>query len=124
FDVLEQLKKKMPGELGAMAALPGLGPKRIKLLYSKLHVRTIDDLRKAVQAGKLHKRKGFGPGIEKKLAAALAKPVSTKRYKINAAEQEASPRCWRTGRRAPPWFCARVSRWTCAPCRRKATAPR
>ncbi|MEJ2434792.1 MAG: helix-hairpin-helix domain-containing protein, partial [Pseudolabrys sp.] len=32
FDVLEQLKKKMPGELGAMAALPGLGPKRIKLL--------------------------------------------------------------------------------------------
>jgi DNA polymerase (family 10) len=89
FDLLEQLKKKLPGELGEMAALPGLGPKRIKLLYSRLHVRTLDDLRKAVKAGRLHKRKGFGPAIEKKLAAALQKPVSTKRYKISAAEQEA-----------------------------------
>ena len=35
FDLLEQLKKKLPGELGDMAALPGLGPKRIKLLYDK-----------------------------------------------------------------------------------------
>jgi DNA polymerase (family 10) len=89
FDLLDALKKKLPGELGEMAALPGLGPKRIKLLYSKLHVRTLNDLRKAVKAGRLHKRKGFGPAIEKKLAAALQKPVSTKRYKISVAEQEA-----------------------------------
>ena len=40
FAVLEELKKKLPGELGEMAALPGLGPKRIKLLYDKLRVRT------------------------------------------------------------------------------------
>jgi DNA polymerase (family 10) len=89
FDLLDALKKKLPGELGEMAALPGLGPKRIKLLYSKLHVRTLNDLRKAVKAGRLHKRKGFGPAIEKKLAGALQKPVSTKRYKISVAEQEA-----------------------------------
>jgi DNA polymerase (family 10) len=89
FTLLDQLKKKLPGDLGDMAALPGLGPKRIKLLYSKMHVRTLNDLRKAVKAGKLQKRHGFGPAIEKKLAAALAKPVSTKRYKISVAEQEA-----------------------------------
>jgi len=28
FGLLDQLKKKLPGELGEMAALPGLGPKR------------------------------------------------------------------------------------------------
>jgi DNA polymerase (family X) len=89
FDLLEQLKKKLPGDLGAMAALPGLGPKRIKLLYSKLHVRTLEDLRQAVKAGRLHKRKGFGPAIETKLAAALEKPVSAKRHKLSVAEQEA-----------------------------------
>ena len=88
FDLLDQLKKKMPGELGEMAALPGLGPKRIKLLYSRLKVRTLADLRKAVKAGRLHKRHGFGPAIEKKLAAALEKPVTAKRYKINVAEAE------------------------------------
>ena len=30
FDLLDHLKKKLPGELGEMAALPGLGPKRAK----------------------------------------------------------------------------------------------
>src|SRR5664280_1144553 len=30
FKLLGQLKRKMPGQLGDMAALPGLGPKRVK----------------------------------------------------------------------------------------------
>ncbi len=89
FDLLDKLKKKLPGELGEMAALPGLGPKRIKLLYSKLHVRTLDDLRKAVQAGRLHRTKGFGPAIEKRLAVALEKPVAAKRHRLAVAEAEA-----------------------------------
>jgi DNA polymerase (family 10) len=89
FDLLDQLKKKLPGELGEMAALPGLGPKRIKLLYSKLKVRTLDDLRRAVKAGRLHKIRGFGPVIEKKLASALEKPVAAKRFKLAVAEAEA-----------------------------------
>ena len=89
FDLLDQLKQKMPGDLGEMAALPGLGPKRIKLLYSKLKVRTLGDLRKAVHAGRLQRRKGFGPTIEKKLAAALEKPVATKRHRLAVAEAEA-----------------------------------
>lgn len=89
FDLLDELKKKLPGELGEMAALPGLGPKRIKLLYSKLHIRTLDDLRKAVEAGRLQRRKGFGPAIEKKLLAALKKPATAKRYRLSVAEAEA-----------------------------------
>jgi len=41
FDLLDKLKKKLPGEVGEMAGLPGLGPKRIKLLYDKVKVRTL-----------------------------------------------------------------------------------
>ena len=89
FQVLDSLKKKLPGQLGDMAALPGLGPKRVKLLYTRLKVRTLDDLRRAVKAGRLHKMRGFGPGIEKKLAAALEKPVVAKRFKLAVAEAEA-----------------------------------
>src|SRR3990172_2541510 len=74
FELLDSLKKKLPGQLSDIAALPGLGPKRVKLLYDKLKVRTLDDLRRAVKAGRLHSLKGFGVGIEKKLAAALEKP--------------------------------------------------
>jgi DNA polymerase (family 10) len=89
FQVLDSLKKKLPGQLGDMAALPGLGPKRVKLLYTRLRVRTLDDLRRAVKAGRLHKMRGFGPGIETKLAAALEKPVAAKRFKLAVAEAEA-----------------------------------
>jgi DNA polymerase (family 10) len=83
------LKKKLPGQLGDMAALPGLGPKRVKLLYDKLKVHTLDDLRRVIKAGQLRKLRGFGSTIEKKLAGALKKPVAKKRFKLAVAEAEA-----------------------------------
>jgi DNA polymerase (family 10) len=89
FALLDSLKKKLPGDLGEIAALPGLGPKRVKLLYEKLKVRTLGDLRRIVAAGRLHELKGFGPGIEKKLAGALEKPAAEKRFKLSVAEAEA-----------------------------------
>ncbi|MGA8969854.1 MAG: DNA polymerase/3'-5' exonuclease PolX [Pseudolabrys sp.] len=89
FELLESLKKKLPGELGEMAALPGLGPKRIKLLYDKLKVRTLADLRRAIETGRIHKLHGFGEVTETKLAAALKKPMAAKRFKLATAEAEA-----------------------------------
>ena len=89
FDLLDSLKKKLPGELGDMAALPGLGPKRVKLLYDKLKVHTLDDLRRAIKAGRLQKLRGFGPTMEKKLAGALEKPVVEKRFRLAVAQAEA-----------------------------------
>lgn len=89
FGLLDTLKRKLPGELGEMAALPGLGPKRIRLLYDKLKVRTLDDLRQTIKAGRLRELRGFGPGIEKKLLEALEKPQPAKRFKLSLAEAEA-----------------------------------
>lgn len=89
FDLLDSLKKKLPGELGDMAALPGLGPKRVRLLYDKLKVHTLDDLRRAIKAGRLQKLRGFGPTIEEKLAGALEKPVVEKRFRLAVAQAEA-----------------------------------
>jgi DNA polymerase (family X) len=52
FRLLDTLKTKVPGQMGDMAALPGLGPKRLKLLYDKLKVRTLNDLRQAAKRGR------------------------------------------------------------------------
>src|SRR5512144_3229939 len=60
FDVLDRLKHELPGDLGEIAALPGLGPKRVKLLYDKLGIRSLEDLRRAIKSGRLHELKGFG----------------------------------------------------------------
>ena len=89
FDLLDTLKRKLPGELGDMAALPGLGPKCIKLLYDKLKVRTLNDLRHAIEIGRVRELRGFGPVIERKLLGALEKPPSAKRFKLAVAEAEA-----------------------------------
>jgi DNA polymerase (family X) len=89
FALLDSLKKKLPGELGEMAALPGLGPKRLKLLHDRLKVNTFDDLRRVIRTGRLHNVKGFGASIEQKLAEALEKPVTEKRFKLSVAEAEA-----------------------------------
>ncbi len=89
FKLLDTLKKKLPGELGEIATLPGLGPKRVKLLHDKLKISTLDDLRRVVKTGRLHGIAGFGPTIEKKLSAALEKPVAEKRFKLSVAEAEA-----------------------------------
>ena len=89
FDLLESLKHELPGDLGEIAALPGLGPKRVKLLYDKLGVRSIEDLHRAAKAGRLRELRGFGPKSEAKLLAALAKPPSGERFKLAMAEAEA-----------------------------------
>jgi DNA polymerase (family 10) len=89
FDVLDKLKRALPGDLGEIAALPGLGPKRVKLLYDKLGIRSLDDLRRAIGSGRLRKLRGFGAKSEEKLAVALAKPQAAKRFKLSEAEAEA-----------------------------------
>jgi DNA polymerase (family X) len=89
FPLLDSLKKRLPGDLGEIATLPGLGPKRVKLLHDKLKVSTLNDLRRVVKTGRLHRIRGFGPVIEKKLSAALEKPTAKKRFKLSVAEAEA-----------------------------------
>jgi DNA polymerase (family 10) len=89
FDLLESLKRELPGDLGEIAALPGLGPKLVKLLNEKLGIRSLDDLRRAARAGRLRELRGFGIKSEEKLLAALAKPPTGKRFKLSVAEAEA-----------------------------------
>jgi DNA polymerase (family X) len=89
FGLLDDLRKELPGELGDIAALPGLGPKRAKLLYDMLKVRTLDDLRRVAETGRLRELKGFGPIIARKLSEALEKPRAERRFKLSVAEAEA-----------------------------------
>ncbi len=89
FDLLESLKRELPEELAELATLPGLGPKRVKILYDKLGIRSPGSLRRAIEAGRLCGLRGFGPKIEEKLLAALGKPRGEKRFRLAIAEAEA-----------------------------------
>jgi DNA polymerase (family 10) len=69
---LETLRRRVPAGLRALLSLPGLGPVRVRALNARLRIRDIRDLERALSAGRLRSVKGFGPGIELRLRAALA----------------------------------------------------
>jgi len=89
FDLLDNLQRQLPGDFNAIAAVPGLGPKRVRLLQEHLRVRTLDDLRRAAQSGQLRDIRGLGLAVEKKVLAALAKPQHERRFKLSVAREEA-----------------------------------
>jgi DNA polymerase (family 10) len=62
--LLAQLTRKTPDSLAAMLRIPGVGPKRAKLIYQKLHVRTLAQLEKAARAGRLSELRGMGKTLE------------------------------------------------------------
>src|ERR687898_1004893 len=56
----DKLKAKIPAGLVAVTRIPGLGPKRARLLYESLGVESIDDLRQATEQGRIADVPGFG----------------------------------------------------------------
>jgi len=70
---LEEEERHLPRSLVELAAIPGLGAKRIKLLYDRLGVTTVPGLAKAAAAGKLASLPGFGDKLQAKIRDALAR---------------------------------------------------
>ena len=67
----EALKKKTPVDLGALNRIEGLGPKKIKLLWRKLKIRTLADLEKAARAGKIRAIPTLGQKTEENILEGL-----------------------------------------------------
>jgi DNA polymerase (family X) len=68
----DKLKARIPSGLIAITRIPGLGPKRAKLLHEHLGVSSLDDLRAAAEQGRLKDVPGFGAKAEENVMAALA----------------------------------------------------
>ncbi|HJW13226.1 MAG TPA: DNA polymerase/3'-5' exonuclease PolX [Thermoanaerobaculia bacterium] len=58
--LLEELTRKVPEGLVEMMRIAGVGPKRARLLYEKLGIKTLAGLEQAARAGRLETVKGFG----------------------------------------------------------------
>ena len=67
LEYFEKLKKEIPPELLKMLDISGLGPKKIAAVYNKLGIKTIEELRKAAEEGKLRNLEGFGEITEKNI---------------------------------------------------------
>lgn len=63
----EELKQSVPAGLVEMLKIPGLGPKKIKVLYDKLGITTIGELEYACIENRLLGLPGFGEKTQRKV---------------------------------------------------------
>jgi DNA polymerase (family 10) len=87
----QELLKKIPQTLLELLKIPGMGPKGVKAVYENLKVKSIAELKKVIENGKLATLPGFG---EKK-AALIAKGInfletSTGRIRLDQAFEAAN----------------------------------
>ena len=68
----DKLKQRIPAGLVEITRIPGLGPKRAKLLHDQIGVSSIEELREAAEDGRLKDVKGFGKKAEENVLAAFA----------------------------------------------------
>jgi len=63
----EELKAKLPAGLRDILRIPGMGPKKVKALYEKLGVKSIDELEQAANDNRVAALEGFGTTTQIKI---------------------------------------------------------
>ncbi len=90
--LLAQLTRKTPETLVALLRVPGVGPKRAKLIYGKLGVKTLPQLEKAARAGRLSELRGMGKALEQTILRGIEQDKAhVARVPLAAAEAYVRP---------------------------------
>jgi DNA polymerase (family 10) len=84
---LHELEDRIPPQLGRLMKIPGLGPKRVKILYDELEITNLEDLKKAAEEGRVQKLKGFGDKTEKMILDEIDREKKETRIKISVGEE-------------------------------------
>jgi DNA polymerase (family X) len=88
----EQLRGELPPEIDRLLRVPGLGPRRVKLLYDERGIHTPEQLLRAAQEGQLRTIRGLGEKAEQKILEAVQSQLSkSQRFSIALAAQLVEP---------------------------------
>ncbi|MBS0316174.1 MAG: DNA polymerase/3'-5' exonuclease PolX [Proteobacteria bacterium] len=88
--LLERLRKELPPEITALLKIPGLGPRRVRLLHDELGVETLEQLRAAAQDGRISGVHGFGLKTQQRILDAVQSRLQQeRRVKLSVAVQVA-----------------------------------
>ncbi len=87
---LEELRGEVPPGVRDMLRIPGIGPKKVATLFAELGVETLEDLKQAVEEGRVASLKGFGKKTAQTILEGLTRlQESGKRYHISHARAAA-----------------------------------
>jgi len=71
LEFYQRLTSEIPEKLIYLREIPEMGPKRIKTVWEKLGIDSVDKLEQAARQGKLRDLPGFGPKVEQKILDAI-----------------------------------------------------
>ncbi len=88
FEYLDLLISRTPPGLLELISTKGIGPKKVKVLWEKLGVETVESLLEACEKNEVAKLKGFGPKSQELIARSLKfKKESRGKVRYPKAEQ-------------------------------------
>jgi DNA polymerase (family X) len=91
FDEYERLKEKVPPGILEMLRVSGMGPKKVKAVYDKLGIKSIDELEQAGRDGKLAVLPGFGEKTQTNILLAVSRYRKySQRFLFSVALDEAN----------------------------------
>jgi DNA polymerase (family 10) len=87
---LRQLRNELPPTITELLALPGVGPRRVRVLYDALGVQTMQQLLEAGRQGRIRSLRGFGPKTEALILQSVSERLSQdRRFRQAVAAQVA-----------------------------------
>ena len=88
---LKKLQAELPPAITELLHVPGLGPKRVRMLWHELDVQTLEQLARAARDGRIRDLPGFGAKIEANILQAVEAHLSkARRIKLATAAQYAT----------------------------------
>lgn len=91
FPELEAMRRRVPAGLRELLRLPGLGPARARRLFETAGVTGLEDLRRALEEGKVRGIPGFGSTLARKLADGLKAAAAPVRFLRREVILQAGP---------------------------------
>ena len=89
---LDRLSERVPLSLRDLLALPGVGAKQVRTLHAELAIATLDELRDALEDGRVESLRGFGAKRVRQLRDAVERELSReRRWRLDVAEQLSRP---------------------------------
>ncbi|HEY5997893.1 MAG TPA: DNA polymerase/3'-5' exonuclease PolX [bacterium] len=107
--LLEELRRTMPGELGRLLEVAGLGPKRVQVLWKQLGITTLAELEAAAKAGKIRELPGLGEKTESAIVKDLGRVAASAGRTLRPVADEAAELLLRHLRGARGVACVEVA---------------
>ncbi len=87
LESLKELRQEVPASLIEIMHIPGLGPKRARLLWEGLELSSVDELEEAAKDGSLEALPGFGKTLQERILKGIAElKARAGRFKLSDAD--------------------------------------